>query len=215
MSIPANLTAAACDVNAPLSPNAPRRFAALDFETADYGRDSACALSIVIVENDTVLDTWTRLIRPPRREFIFTYLHGIAWTHVKDQPSFGELWHEAAQKLEQVGFIAAHNAAFDRSVLRACCEATGVEPLQKPFVCTVKVARAVWNLRPATLADVCRHLRLPLNHHNAESDARACAGILLAARNQGHPYEHVLQRHALRPARQKSPRSCRPEGATL
>ena len=215
MNISANLTAAACDVNAPLAPNVPRRFAALDFETADYGRDSACALSIVIVENDTVLDTWTRLIRPPRREFIFTYLHGIAWTHVKDQPSFGELWQEAAQKLDQVGFIAAHNAAFDRSVLRSCCEAAGVEPLQKPFVCTVKVARSVWNLRPATLADACRHLRIPLNHHNAESDARACAGILLAARNQGHPYGHVLKHHALRPARQKSPRGCRPEGAAL
>ena len=205
MSISANPTAAARDVNAPLTPIVPGRFAALDFETADYGRDSACALSIVIVENDTVLDTWTRLIRPPRREFVFTYLHGIAWTHVRDQPSFGELWQEAAQRLEEVEFIAAHNAAFDRSVLRACCEASGVEPLQKPFVCTVKVARAVWNLRPATLADACRHLRIPLNHHNAESDARACAGILLAARNQGHPYEHVLKRHALRPARQKSP----------
>ena len=31
-------------------PPGPVRFAALDFETADYGRDSACALSIVIVE---------------------------------------------------------------------------------------------------------------------------------------------------------------------
>lgn len=201
MSIPADSTAFASDVNAPLTPTLPRRFAALDFETADYGRDSACALSIVIVENDTVLDTWTKLIRPPRREFVFTYLHGIAWSQVKDQPSFGELWQEAAQKLEGVDFVAAHNAAFDRSVLRACCDATGVEPLKKPFVCTVKVARAVWNLRPATLADVCRHLRIPLNHHNAESDAHACARILLAARQQGHPYEHVLKRHALRPAR--------------
>jgi DNA polymerase-3 subunit epsilon len=201
MYIPANSTGTASDVNAPLTPMLPRRFAALDFETADYGRDSACALSIVIVENDRVLDTWTRLIRPPRREFVFTYLHGIAWSHVKDQPSFGELWQEAAQKLEGVDFVAAHNAAFDRSVLRACCDATGVEPLKKPFVCTVKVARAAWNLRPATLADVCRHLRIPLNHHSAESDAHACARILLAARQQGHPYEHVLKRHALRPAR--------------
>ena len=201
MDIPANPTASASDANAPLTPTLPGRFAALDFETADYGRDSACALSIVIVENDTVLDIWTRLIRPPRREFVFTYLHGIAWSHVKDQPSFGELWQEAAQKLEGVDFVAAHNAAFDRSVLRACCDATGFEPLKKPFVCTVKVARAVWNLRPTTLADVCRHLRIPLNHRNAESDAHACARILLAARQQGHPYEHVLKRHALRPAR--------------
>ena len=165
------------------------------------GRDSACVLSIVIVENDTVVDTWTRLIRPPRSGFVFTYLHGIAWPQVKDQPSFGELWQEAAQKLEGVDFVAAHNASFDRSVLRACCNTTGIEPLKKPFVCTVKVARAVWNLRPTTLTDVCQHLRIPLKHHDAESDAKACAGILLAVRTEGHAYEHVLQRHSLRPVR--------------
>jgi DNA polymerase-3 subunit epsilon len=190
-------------MNGPASTAAPRRFAALDFETADYGRDSACALSIVIVEDDTVRDTWTRLIRPPRHEFVFTYLHGIAWAQVKNQPSFGELWQEAAQKLSGLDFIAAHNAAFDRSVLQACCDASGVQPLRKPFVCTVKVARAVWQLRPATLADVCRHLSIPLNHHNAESDALACARILIAASRQGYAYEDVLKRHSLRPARRE------------
>src|SRR5947207_3289146 len=75
-------------------PPDPVRFVALDFETADYGRDSACALAIVTVENDTVIDVWTSLIRPPRRDFFFTYLHGIAWEHVRNKPSFGELWGE-------------------------------------------------------------------------------------------------------------------------
>lgn len=73
-----------CSASSPST--APLRFAALDFETADYGRDSACALSLVIVENDTIADVWTTLIRPPRRDFVFTYLHGIAWEHVKNQP---------------------------------------------------------------------------------------------------------------------------------
>ena len=203
MSISPEPAAATSAMNGPASTAAPRRFAALDFETADYGRDSACALSIVIVEDDTVRDTWTRLIRPPRREFVFTYLHGIAWAQVMNQPSFGELWQEAAQKLSGLDFIAAHNAAFDRSVLQACCDASGIQPLRKPFVCTVKVARAVWQLRPATLADVCRHLSIPLNHHNAESDALACARILIAASRQGYAYEDVLKRHSLRPARRE------------
>src|ERR1051325_9883289 len=98
----------------PISTEAPPgsgRFAALDFETGDYGRDTACALAIVTVENDTVIDVWTRLIRPPRRDFFFTYLHGIAWEHVRNKPSFGELWGEIAAKLEGVSFVAAHNAS--------------------------------------------------------------------------------------------------------
>lgn len=198
-----NISAISADVKAVGDLPSPRRFAALDFETADYGRDSACALSIVVVENDAVLETWTSLIRPPRREFIFTYLHGIAWEHVKHQPTFGELWPQIARRLAGMDFVAAHNASFDRSVLRTCCELAGADPIKQPFVCTVRLARALWGLRPTTLADVCRHLRIPLNHHNAESDAQACAGILLAARQQGCPYAQVLKQHSLRPARSK------------
>ena len=41
------------------------RFAAIDFETADYERNSACSVSVVIVENLEVVETYTRLIRPP------------------------------------------------------------------------------------------------------------------------------------------------------
>ena len=186
---------------AAVAPPAPLRFAALDFETADYGRDSACALSIVIVENDAVIDTWTSLIRPPRRDFFFTYLHGIAWEHVKDKPSFPELWGDIDSKLAGVKFVAAHNASFDRSVLRACCEMAAIEPVNLPFLCTVKAARSIWGFYPTTLADVCRQLRIPLRHHDAESDARACARILLAARERGHEYEGVLKTCALKPAR--------------
>lgn len=167
------------------------RFAAIDFETADYGRDSACALSIVVVENDAIVDVWTTLIRPPRQAFVFTYLHGIAWHHVKAKPTFGELWDEIGGRLQGVDFVAAHNAPFDRSVLEACCNLASVALPRLSFLCTVRAARGLWGCRPATLADVCRHLRIPLQHHEAESDARACAQILLAARSQGHSYEAV------------------------
>ena len=133
-------------------PNLTGRFAALDFETADTGRDSACALSVVIVENEKVVDTWTSLIRPPRKDFLFTYLHGISWNHVKDKPAFGELWPDVANLLANVDFLAAHNASFDRSVLRACCEMAGHAQPMAPFLCTVKLARAAWNLFPTKLS---------------------------------------------------------------
>ena len=179
------------------------RFAALDFETADYGRDSACALSVVIVEHDQVVETWTRLIRPPRQAFYFTYLHGISWRDVQDQPAFGELWPEAAKRLENIDFIAAHNASFDRAVLRACCEMSGHAPAIAPFLCTVKVARATWAIFPTKLSDVAHHLQIPLQHHDAASDAFACAQILLKARARGHAYEDLLQQHALKPTRKR------------
>ena len=185
-------------------PELTRRFAALDFETADYGRDSACALSVVIVDNETVVETWTSLIRPPRQSFVFTYLHGISWRDVQGKPTFGELWPEVVQRVENVDFIAAHNASFDRSVLHACCECYGHQPTKAPFLCTVKVARSTWGIFPTTLSDVARHLRIPLKHHDAASDALVCAHIVLQARAKGNSHEELLQRHALKPARKRS-----------
>ena len=57
----------------------------------------------------------------------------------------------------------------------------GVEVPAVPFECTVRVARASWGLRPTTLRHVADHLGLSLQHHDAASDAEACARIVLAA----------------------------------
>jgi DNA polymerase-3 subunit epsilon len=157
-------------------------FVAIDFETADPWRDSACAVGLVRVRCGEIVERSHFLIRPPRKLFYFTRLHGIAWDHVKDQPTFGELWPRLSEKLGGVEFVAAHNAPFDRSVLAACCELARVPSPALPFECTVKLARRTWGLRPAALPDVCRFLDIPLRHHDALSDAEACARIVLAAR---------------------------------
>jgi DNA polymerase III subunit epsilon len=163
-------------------------FVAIDFETADAGRDSACAVGMVRVEGDRIVRSEVRLIRPPRREFSFTWVHGITWAQVAGAPLFREVWSELRGLLDGAEFLAAHNAPFDRSVLRACCAAAGVEPPPQPFECTVKMARRAWNIRPTRLDNVCRSLKIPLRHHDAGSDAEACARIVLAARGGGSLY---------------------------
>lgn len=180
------------------------KFAAIDFETADFGRDSACAVSVVIVENNIIHETYTSLVRPPRRSFQFTYIHGITWNDVRDQPTFGEIWPSLAEKLHGIDILAAHNASFDRSVLNACCEMIGESRVDTPFLCTVKLAKSIWELKPATLADVARHLQIPLKHHDAESDAQACANILIKAREQDHDYEDLLSKFTMKPAKAKA-----------
>jgi DNA polymerase-3 subunit epsilon len=161
------------------------RFVAIDFETADHGADSACAVGLVLVEKGRISATAQHLIRPPRQEFVFTDIHGIRWSDVADQPDFAALWPEIAAFLARGDALVAHNAGFDRAVLRACCAAAGVTPAELPFVCTVRLARAAWGLYPTKLPDVCRHLAIDLNHHDAASDASACAQILIAALEDG------------------------------
>jgi DNA polymerase-3 subunit epsilon len=157
-------------------------FVAIDFETADYWPDSACAVGLVRIEGNRIVQRHHFLIRPPRRRFVFTYLHGINWEKVADQPTFAELWPTLTPSLAGVDFLSAHNASFDQGVLAACCRIAGLTPPPLPFVCTMKLARSTWKLFPTKLSDVCAHLDIPLNHHQALSDAEACARIVLAAR---------------------------------
>lgn len=164
-------------------------FVAIDFETADPGPDSACAVGLVKVVDNRIVDQAKFLIRPPRRPpyawFAFTRVHRITWDMVAGEPSFAELWPALAAFIEDSDCLVAHNARFDRAVLRACCEAAGLAPPPQRFACTVNLARAAWNLRPTKLPDCCRHLCIRLDHHDPLSDALACAQIAIAAAEDG------------------------------
>ncbi len=161
----------------------PLNFLAIDFETADYGPDSACALGLIRVENGGIVSRAAYRIRPPRREFVFTYIHGIRWEDVEGERTFGELWPTIAPMFRGVDFIAAHNARFDRGVLEACCATAGIAPPATPFRCSMVTARRTWGIYPTRLPDVCRRLSIELHHHDASSDAEACARIMIEAHN--------------------------------
>ena len=156
-------------------------FVAIDFETANYAQDSACAIGLVKVAGGEIAETAVHFIRPPSRRFVFTYIHGLTWDHVAEADDFGTLWPKLAPLLGGAKFIAAHNASFDRGVLNACCTRYGLMAPASPFRCTVQISRRAWNIYPTKLSNVCRELGISLNHHEALSDAMACAKIVLAA----------------------------------
>lgn len=156
-------------------------FVAIDFETANPWRNSACSIGVVRVEKGRIKERFSSLIRPPSGWFTFTEIHGITWNDVRNEQTFGQLWPRLSKLLGGVDFLVAHNAPFDRGVLEACCEHWKRPLPGQPFLCTVKMARACWNLRPTKLPDVAKHLGLELRHHDALSDAEACARIVLQA----------------------------------
>ena len=162
-------------------PPADGAFVAIDFETADNGADSACSVGLVRVEALKVVRRETVLIRPPRSRVLFTHVHGITWSMVAAEPPFADVWPKLAPMLDGATHLVAHNAPFDRRVLEACCRVAGHAVPALPFLCTVQMARKKWQLRPANLPAVCRFLNIPLNHHDAGSDAEACARIVIAA----------------------------------
>lgn len=156
-------------------------FVAIDFETANYEASSACSVGLVKVADGEIVDTAVHLIKPPTREFVFTHIHGLTWKDVAKAQDFGNLWPALEPFLHGAEFLAAHNASFDRSVLHACCERYNIAAPSLPFQCTVQLARRAWSIYPTKLPDVCRRLGIALDHHEALSDAMACARIVLAA----------------------------------
>lgn len=155
------------------------KFLAIDFEAANYYHDSACAVSLVKVENRKVIKKATFLINPKTKWFHFRSLHGISYNDVKNEPTFKELWPRIRPFFRGIDFVAAHNAVYDKSVLEKCCKRYGIEPPKKPFKCTKNLSKSVWGIKPTRLPDVCAYHKIPLKHHEAASDAIACARIMI------------------------------------
>ena len=163
-------------------------FAAIDFETANNDRDSACAVGLVKVADGKIIAKEHRLINP-QSYFLKNFtenIHGIREDNVKDAPLFDAVWAELSPMLDGAQFIAVHNSTFDSLVLYECCKKYKIQPPAQRFVCTMMIARKCWNLYPTGLADVCRNLEIQLDHHNALSDAAACASILIKAQEAGY-----------------------------
>lgn len=159
-------------------------YVAIDFETANRSRASACSLAAVTVENGQIVRSAYSLIRPPVLQFDYwnVKIHGITAKDVEDKPTFAELWDRIRPHLENK-VVIAHNAAFDISVLRSVLKEYGLPHHGFRYACTVDIARRVWtdveNYKLSTLAD---RFAIQFDHHHALHDARTCAKIALLAR---------------------------------
>lgn len=159
-------------------------YVAIDFETANSSRASACSLAAITVENGVIVRTAYALIRPPVLQFNYwnTKVHGLTAADVKDKPTFAQLWDRIRPHLENK-IVIAHNAAFDISVLRGMLDEYGLPYPAFRYACTVDIARRVWSdLENYKLSTLARRFAIAFAHHNALHDARVCALIALQAR---------------------------------
>lgn len=160
-------------------------FVAIDFETGDEKRDSACSVAIVRVEGVQIVESRVSLIKPPQRmDRRNIEVHGLRDADVARAGTFADVWPAFAPMLAGAGVIVAHNVPFDRSVLRACCEAAGLPVPSHPWADTVTLAKAKWReWMGYKLDQCCQRLGIALAHHEAQSDAEAAAELYLRTRD--------------------------------
>jgi len=159
-------------------------FCAIDFETACYNQASACAIGLARVRSGKVTDTFYSLIKPPDGMEIlplFTDIHGITMDQVEGAPDFGELWPQLSSFIGS-DFLVAHNSPFDRGVFLAVLSQFSLTPKAPNFECSCARARRAWpHLENHKLDTLSRYLGIEPDHHEALSDAVACAKIYVAA----------------------------------
>ena len=136
-----------------------RDFTAIDFETANRYPTSACSIGIVVVQDGEITEEFSHLIKPEPYYFNkkFIEIHGITPVMVKDAPSF-----------------------YDLSVLKACLERADLYARLPESFCTCRLSRKlVKGLPNYKLNTLCDHFGIALNHHEALSDARGAAKIMI------------------------------------
>lgn len=108
----------------------------IDFETANSKRDSACALGIVEVKDNEIINEWDYLIDPEDHFDPFnTFIHGITKDMIKGKPTLKELWPEINSIISDK-IVIAHNAAFDISVLRWSLKKYNIDFPNFTYSCT-------------------------------------------------------------------------------
>ncbi|WP_438346931.1 3'-5' exonuclease [Paenibacillus sp. FA6] len=155
-------------------------FIAIDFETANSNRDSACALGLVEVKSGQIISEQVWFIDPQQRfDSMNISIHGITPSMVTGQPTFYELW-PTLQPLLDGKLIVAHNASFDMSVLRYCLDQSSLTYPTFQYFCTYLMGKKILQELPShKLNVIADYFGIGLKHHDALDDARAAAAILL------------------------------------
>lgn len=155
---------------------------AIDFETATGNRDSICQIGIAEVIDGVIQNTRSWMVQPPFNLYwpMCIEIHGITPEMTEAQPLFPDVWKEVRPILEGKTIIA-HNTAFDMYCLRDALELYDLEFPNFEYICTFKAAKKVYpQFESYKLNELSQKLDLDLNnHHHAESDAIACARLML------------------------------------
>ena len=160
-----------------------RSFVAIDFETANAFRGSACQVGLVRVVDGVVDERFETYLKPPPGHDDFApfnvMLHGVTSADVKNAPELPEFINILDEFTLGLPLVA-HNAAFDLGVLRDGLDVYGVNYPSLSYFCTLVLSRRALNLLSYSLPDVADEFGIRFEgHHNADVDALVCAEIAL------------------------------------
>jgi len=155
-------------------------FVAIDFETMTAERTSACALGMVKVLNNVIVEKSYLLINPIPDDRTDTniFVHGINASMVQEAPTFKESWTKIVDFIGTLPLVC-HNRGMDIVVMNRCMEYYDLDGLNtSKNYCTYEITRE-------SLMKACKRYNISFSeneHHDALADAEACAKVFLATK---------------------------------
>ena len=167
---------------------------AIDFETANPKRVSACAVGGCVIKDGEITETFSSLLLPPTDYFapINIGIHGITPEMVKDAPTFADLFPKYRNRIENRTIIAY--SKFDLSVIKNLFQHYGFE-CDFNYVDVCELAKEkLPGLKNYKLPTVAKHLGFEdYNHHHACEDAMMCARVFIALSSMDEKPEAAVE----------------------
>jgi DNA polymerase-3 subunit epsilon len=172
-------------------------FVTVDVETANSARESICSIAVVTFVGSQPVHEWHTLVNPETYfDDMNVSIHGITASRCKGAPLWSRVWGTVSDLIGDS--ITAAHSPFDRCAVDRACVKAGMTTPRVQWLDTCRVARRQWSQfaeRGYGLGNVCGELGIPLQHHDALSDARACGLVLVRAMQEaGLNVEGWLQR---------------------
>lgn len=150
------------------------QFVTIDFEFQYQGRyDTPCAVGMVKVIDGVIVAKYYTLIHQPEMDVPLAPNNAITPQMTAHAPTYDKVYREIVDFIGVLPLVA-HNASTEHKVL-----ADTPHPDHLPRLAD----RAFFDTCLATgqrgLADLCQEYGIPLDHHNALSDAEACAEVYM------------------------------------
>lgn len=168
-------------------------FTFVDVETPNFSNSAISSIALIHITTDgEVIEKYT-LVNPQQHFDNFNIqLTGITPEMVENKPTFPIVWQEIEPYFKD-SIIVAHNARFDLGVLHKCMDCYQITPFPMNYMCTVDLSRKYIHSPNHKLNTLSELLGIELNHHQADSDTKACMQIFMYMNDLGYLCENEIK----------------------
>jgi len=165
------------------------KYVLLDIENPNTRGNSICAIAVVLIENDVVVEKKYTLINPEDRfDSGNSRITGIDASQVQNAPTLKDYWNEIRGLLAE-NIIVGHNVTYDLAVLSRSLQRYDIPVDDYHYVCTLELARKYMKADSYKLEYLTKTFGYEYETHMALEDALAA----------GELFQHIRMQNELAP----------------